>query len=188
MRILSERTYYIKSNCLWYVDILINHNPSLEIPILEGMKCMEGGFLKAFMLLNWRRWKIILSCWTSYQHTSWNVKNYFRIILSDCNKLWNDIDIVAVLRSILNFVCYYIFYLKFMYKNLFVEMHMKTHFHKRCQGSKSKKILRLKNGNGNNIRKHKVVKSQSQSWSNTISIFICYYIKDLSTSCVQGAV
>ena len=26
-----------------------------------------------------------------------------------------------------------------------------------------KKILRLKNGNGNNIRKHKVVKSQSQS-------------------------
>ena len=45
----------------------------------------------------------------------------------------------------------------------FAECVFRNHFQKKCQSSKSKKILRLKNGNGNNIRKHKVVKSQSQS-------------------------
>ena len=36
-------------------------------------------------------------------------------------------------------------------------------FKKDVKAVNRKKILRLKNGNGNNIRKHKVVKSQSQS-------------------------
>ena len=39
----------------------------------------------------------------------------------------------------------------------------KPNFKKDVKAVNRKKILRLKNGNGNNIRKHKVVKSQSQS-------------------------